>query len=112
MPKNAGGRPDGDPYALNPILDSYYEMGDLGFLTDESDSEGAPPVGSHFYDLPGPEGVLLDGLAALYGGSGLHPTTSRAATLTSELSGLAYEWDLDDVGGERWSARQDPWDGP
>lgn len=107
MPWSIDGRPAGDP-----DVDPFYEMGDLGFLTDESDAESYPPTGTHFYDVDGPDGILLGGRAALYGSGDLHPTTSRASTFSAGLSGLAYEWDLDDVSGERWAARQDPWDGP
>lgn len=112
MAMRAGGRPD----ERQDDLDAYYEMGDLGFLSDESDEEATPPVGTHFFDLhqmgDGHDGILLDGRAALYGNGDLHPTTNRSSTFAASLSGLTYEWDLDDVTGERWAGRQDPWDGP
>lgn len=108
MVPNPDGRPASDPFVHDP----FYEMGDLGYLVDSDDEESTPLAGTHFYSLEGSDGILLDGRAALYGHGDLGVTTSRAATFSSELQGYAYEWDLDDVRGERWAARQDPWDGP
>lgn len=109
MPADADGRPEGQPY----IHDPFYEMGDLGYLVDAVDEESAPTPGTHFYALEGPEGILLDGRAALYGQGDIGVSAIRSTALFgADLTGLPYEWDLDDLSGERWPPRHDPWDGP
>jgi hypothetical protein len=53
---------------------------------------------------------------SLYGDVGLahdlNPTLSHEETLDAFLDGDAYLVELADVDGQRWAARQDPWDGP
>lgn len=56
------------PQSPQNLQDAYYEFGDLGFLTDDSDGEAVRPTGTQFI---GPDsadgGILLGGQAALYG---------------------------------------------
>jgi hypothetical protein len=105
------------PHAQDPLIALANLTTDpLCRLEEPDEAAEADVTEAVFYgpDLVGdsPSGIRLGDEVAFFGGPDLGPTPERAETFDAELSSADYEWELHHVDGERWAARQDPWDGP